>query len=185
MKFLIKIIFFYILPQSFFLSSIYGQNERKYKKEKIKIFRLFQDSILSDSRYFNFSNNETIRIRNFLSNSNLFLGVSLYSLNSAYENATLHSVFNENELNTILSKMTKDTLREEIGFKFNNYIQLVSGDSCLKISKPIFEKNFKYCFLSYGWFNSDKTSIDGSTILLYKKNGKWTVVRKVGDLKRW
>ena len=169
----------------FFLNPIQAQDSRKYREEKTKVLQFFQDSILTNSNYFIFSKGNTIRIRNYLSNSNLFLGVSLYSLNSAYENATIHSVFSENELNTILSKMTKDTLREKIGFKFNNYIQMVSGDSCLKISKPIFEKNFNYCFLSYGWFNSDKTSIDGSTILLYKKNGKWTVVRKVGDLKRW
>jgi hypothetical protein len=180
-----RILLAIILFNAILLNSINGQSGKLYQKEKVKIFQFFQDSILSDSRYFNFSNNETIRIRNFLSNSNLFLGVSLYSLNSAYENATIHSVFSEKELNTILSKMTKDTLREKIGFKFNNYVELVGGDSCLKISKPIFEKNFNYCFLSYGWFNSSKTSIDGSTILLYKKNGKWTVVRKVGDLKRW
>lgn len=167
------------------VSSILGQNQRKYKQEKFKVFQFFQDSMIVNPKYFNFSKKENIHIRNFLSNSNLFMGVSLYSLNSAYENANEHSVFSEQELKSILFRMTKDTVSEKIGITFKSNIQLVSGDSCIKISKPIFEKNFTYCFLSYGWFNSDKTSIDGSTILLHKRNGKWTLIRKVGDIKSW
>lgn len=180
-----RIIFSIILSTSIFFNSINGQSGKLYQKEKVEIFQFFQDSILSDARFFKFSNKDTIRIRNFLSNRNLFKGVSLYSLNSAYENANEHSVFSEQELKSILSRMSKDTLREKIGYTFKNSIQLVSGDNCIKISKPIFEKAFTYCFLSYGWFNSDNTSIDGSTILLHKRNGKWTLIRKVGDIKSW
>ncbi len=180
-----RIIFSIILSTSIFFNSINGQSGKLYQKEKVEIFQFFQDSILSDTLFFKFKKSDTIRIRKFLSNRNLFKGVSLYSLNSAYENANEHSVFSEQELNSIFSRMTKDTLREKIGYTFKNSIQLVSGDSCIKISKPIFEKAFTYCFLSYGWFNSDNTSIDGSTILLHKRNGKWTLIRKVGDIKSW
>jgi len=182
MKF--KILSILFIQLSLFIGFTQAQDSR-YLEEKIKVLQFFQDSILTDPRNFIIKKSDTILIRKFLWNTNLFKGVSLYSLNSAYENANEHSVFSEQELNSIFSRMTKDTLREKIGYTFKNSIQLVSGDNCIKISKPIFEKAFTYCFLSYGWFNSDNTSIDGSTILLHKRNGKWTLIRKVGDIKSW
>jgi len=187
-----KIVYlFYIvfLINIFSIENGFGQNKIKYKKEKQKVLLFFQDSILTNTRYFPTCNQfDTIPIRNYLSNFQLFVQLKANLLNPDFLLRDLHPpntiLFKESELNYIYKKTQLDTTREEIGFSFSGKIKLVNNNSkSVNISKPVFLRNYKLCFLSFKNINRPR-EIFGPVynLLLVNRNGKWGIANNSIDL---
>jgi hypothetical protein len=64
------------------LNPLQAQDSKKYREEKAKVLQFFQDSILCNQRYFpKNSQSDTIFIRNYLSNHELFVQLKSNLLN--------------------------------------------------------------------------------------------------------
>jgi hypothetical protein len=113
------------------LNPLQAQDSKKYREEKAKVLQFFQDSILCNQRYFpKNSQSDTIFIRNYLSNHELFVQLKSNLLNPDYVPKDLQPPntirFSEKELAYIFNKTQLDTVREALGFIFNENMTIRS-----------------------------------------------------------
>ncbi|MBT9485066.1 hypothetical protein [Sediminibacterium sp.] len=171
------------------LNPIQAQDSKKYREEKAKVLQFFQDSILSNQRYFpKNSQSDTIFIRNYLSNHELFVQLKSNLLNPEYIPKDLQPPntikFSEKELAYILNKTQLDTVREALGFLFNENSKVIGHNpKSIEISKPVFLRNYTMCFISFKNVNR-KREIFGPVynLLLVNRNGKWGIANNSIDL---
>lgn len=166
-----------------------AQDSKKYREEKAKVFQFFQDSILSNQRFFpKNSQSDTIFIRNYLSNHELFVQLKSNLLNPDYVPKDLQPPntirFSEKELAYIFNKTQLDTVREALGFIFNENIKVIDHNpKPIEISKPVFLRNYTLCFISFKNVNR-KREIFGPVynLLLVNRNDKWGIANNSIDL---
>lgn len=171
------------------LNPIQAQDSKIYKKEKVKVLQFFQDSILCNQRYFpKNSQSDTIFIRNYLSNHELFVQLKSNLLNPDYVLKDLQPPntirFSEKELTYIFEKTQLDTVREPLGFLFTgNRMTVANTPKSIEISKPVFLRNYTLCFISFKNINR-KREIFGPVynLLLVNRNGKWGIANNSIDL---
>jgi len=171
------------------LNPLQAQDSKMYKEEKAKVLQFFQDSILCNQRYFpKNSQSDTIFIRNYLSNHELFVQLKSNLLNPDYVPKDLQPPntirFSEKELAYIFNKTQLDTLREALGFLFNENIKVIDHNpKPIEISKPVFLRNYTLCFISFKNVNR-KREIFGPVynLLLVNRNGKWGIANNSIDL---
>ncbi|MDO8995480.1 MAG: hypothetical protein Q7U77_02530 [Sediminibacterium sp.] len=187
--YLVFLVNIFLIKNGFGQREFFGQRELRYNEEKQKVLLYFQDSILTNTRYFPTNNQfDTVPIRNYLSNFQLFVQLKSNLLNPDFVLRDLHPpntiFFNKSELNYIYKKTQLDTTREEIGFNFSGKINLVNNNSkSVNISKPVFLRNYKLCFLSFKNINRPR-EIFGPVynLLLVNRNGKWGIANNSIDL---
>ncbi|GEM_PF-3568726 len=166
-----------------------AQDSKKYREEKAKVLQFFQDSILCNQRYFpKNSQSDTIFIRNYLSNHELFVQLKSNLLNPDYVPKDLQPPntirFSEKELAYIFNKTQLDTVREALGFIFNENIKVIDHNpKPIEISKPVFLRNYTLCFISFKNVNR-KREIFGPVynLLLVNRNDKWGIANNSIDL---
>ncbi len=171
------------------LNPLQAQDSKMYKEEKAKVLQFFQDSILCNQRYFpKNSQSYTIFIRNYLSNHELFVQLKSNLLNPDYVPKDLQPPntirFSEKELAYIFNKTQLDTVREALGFIFNENIKVIDHNpKPIEISKPVFLRNYTLCFISFKNVNR-KREIFGPVynLLLVNRNGKWGIANNSIDL---
>lgn len=171
------------------LNPLQAQDSKMYKEEKAKVLQFFQDSILCNQRYFpKNSQSDTIFIRNYLSNHELFVQLKSNLLNPDYVPKDLQPPntirFSEKELAYIFNKTQLDTLREALGFLFKENIKVIDHNpKPIEISKPVFLRNYTLCFISFKNVNR-KREIFGPVynLLLVNRNGKWGIANNSIDL---
>jgi hypothetical protein len=171
------------------LNPLQAQDSKKYREEKAKVLQFFQDSILCNQRYFpKNSQSDTIFIRNYLSNHELFVQLKSNLLNPDYVPKDLQPPntirFSEKELAYIFNKTQLDTLREALGFLFKENIKVIDHNpKPIEISKPVFLRNYTLCFISFKNVNR-KREIFGPVynLLLVNRNGKWGIANNSIDL---
>jgi hypothetical protein len=172
-----------------FLNPCVAQNVKRYKEEKAKVFQFFQDSILTNQRYFpRYSQLDTIFIRNYLSNDQLFVQLKANLLNPDYKPKDLpppnQLQFSQKELTSIFNKTQLDTTKESIDFLFSSKVKLnTNSPNSIEISKPVFLRNYTLCLLSFKNLNR-KREIFGPVynLLLVNRNGKWGIANNSIDL---
>ncbi len=166
-----------------------AQDSKKYREEKAKVFQFFQDSILSNQRFFpKNSQSDTIFIRNYLSNHELFVQLKSNLLNPEFVPKDIQPPntiqFSEKELAYIFDNTQLDTLRETLGFLFTGKRKTVANTpKSIQISKPVFLRNFTLCFISFKNLNR-RREIFGPVynLLLVNRNGKWGIANNSIDL---
>lgn len=171
------------------LNPLQAQDSKKYREEKAKVLQFFQDSILCNQRYFpKNSQSDTIFIRNYLSNHELFVQLKSNLLNPDYVPKDLQPPntirFSEKELAYIFNKTQLDTVREALGFIFNENIKVIDHNpKPIEISKPVFLRNYTLCFISFKNVNR-KREIFGPVynLLLVNRNDKWGIANNSIDL---
>ena len=171
------------------LNPLQAQDSKKYREEKAKVLQFFQDSILCNQRYFpKNSQSDTIFIRNYLSNHELFVQLKSNLLNPDYVPKDLQPPntirFSEKELAYIFNKTQLDTVREALGFLFNENIKVIDHNpKPIEISKPVFLRNYTLCFISFKNVNR-KREIFGPVynLLLVNRNDKWGIANNSIDL---
>ena len=171
------------------LNPLQAQDSKMYKEEKAKVLQFFQDSILCNQRYFpKNSQSDTIFIRNYLSNHELFVQLKSNLLNPDYVPKDLQPPntirFSEKELAYIFNKTQLDTVREALGFIFNENIKVIDHNpKPIEISKPVFLRNYTLCFISFKNVNR-KREIFGPVynLLLVNRNDKWGIANNSIDL---
>lgn len=171
------------------LNPIQAQDSKKYREEKAKVLQFFQDSILCNQRYFpKNSQSDTIFIRNYLSNHELFVQLKSNLLNPDYVPKDLQPPntirFSEKELAYIFNKTQLDTVREALGFLFKENIKVIDHNpKPIEISKPVFLRNYTLCFISFKNVNR-KREFFGPVynLLLVNRNGKWGIANNSIDL---
>ena len=92
--------------------------------------------------------------------------------------------FSEKELAYIFNKTQLDTVREALGFIFNENIKVIDHNpKPIEISKPVFLRNYTLCFISFKNVNR-KREIFGPVynLLLVNRNDKWGIANNSIDL---
>lgn len=186
MKF--KILSILLTQFSLLFGAVHAQDS-KYLEEKKKVLQFFQDSIITNQRFFPLNGqSDTIFIRNFLSNNGLFVQLKANLLNPEYRPRDLQPPnllqFTQPELKFIFDKTQLDTAKEEFGFSFQGNIKVVAKHpKSIEISKPVFLRNFSLCFISFKNINR-KREIFGPVynLLLVKREGKWGIASNTIDL---
>lgn len=153
-----------------------GQGGKKYKKETEKVLTYLVSDILYNSKYYTVKKNDTIYINNRLSNKNLFKGVPLYDFYLTTSHSA-ESKLSDKEMKYVLYQMTKDTLETNMSFNFHDIpFKIENSTRSLNISKPIFIRNYMFCFISVGISETQHTFLFG------KENKHWIFIKEIGGL---
>jgi hypothetical protein len=156
--------------------SLHAQNETKYQKEAYDFFHQIRFSKFSE---------DTLVIKDHLSNQGMFLGVVLAdkffhdSLLTDLEIKELSFQFHNDTSRVYLKKngIEKSRLLSDAEINVIEKFDYQEGKCAYwKFSKPCFLRNYTICAFSYGICDSQST-------LLYKKvSNKWIFVKRIGRI---
>jgi hypothetical protein len=156
-KFIIITIIVYFASQTLVSAQI--KTDKQYGHELKKFMQFVRDSVLIYR--------DTVYIRPYLYNKDMFLGVVLFGRNG----------LTKQEKEDLVVGMRTDTSKYFLSQNFLkkfNFIPTQNEDYGWKISKPVFLRSYLLCAFSFGSDGSQKT-------YLYKKeNGKWGVLELIG-----
>jgi hypothetical protein len=154
-----------------FQSNTYAQqNNGEYKRELRKFMKFIRNT--------EFKRFDTLKIKNYLCNKNLFSGTPLYG--------TGRNGFSNEEKEFLIKQIQSDTAKYYIRKNLMNNIQFVpeNDKNHWELSKPIFLRSNLLCVFSF----ASPHEPDGGrewTYLYKKEKGKWSLLFKIGGIENY
>ncbi len=170
MNFVIKgfasLTYFVLVPLA-----LIGQGKTKYDKESKLFLSGIRDSFLTSPKYARFIREDTLILREYLWNRGLF-GAMVVAGNITQD------YLEKSDQNQLMQLVAIDTAKYYLTNNFIKKTRLVrdyDDSPCMKLSKPLFLKNFTFCVISIG--EPDQNS----TFLFCRTNkNHWIFVKQIG-----